>query len=193
MTIKMMGSDFNRIMKVCGPCISRDEARLPLRNIIVECDGQGNGCATAIDGFKLSQLRFKCEGDCGKLFVWPFKKVGKDKEITINCEGGVVSISDGDETVSRKMLPVGTYVDHSKIFKDAIQKEKVVKVSFDPRFLMTMLKALPERVTDCITLEIGDPIQPVILKSGDASGMVCPMRLFTEYESPVAWEMKADG
>ncbi len=193
MTIKMMGSDFNRIMKVCAPCISREELRPPLRHIIVECDGQGNGCATALDGFKMTQLRFLCAGDRGKLFVWPFKKVDKDKEITISCTDGVVSISDGDETISRKMLSADTYVDHSKLFKDAIQKEKVVQVSFNPHHLLTLLRAMPERANSLITLEIGDPVAPVILKSDDAAGMVCPMRVNYKYESPVAWELKTDG
>ncbi len=193
MTIKLMGSDFNRIMKVCAPCISREELRPPLRNIIVECDGQGNGCATALDGFKMTQLRFKCAGDRGKLFVWPFKKVNEDKEITISCADGVVSVSDGDETISRKMLSADTYVDHAKLFADAIRKEKVVQVSFNPHHLMTLLKAMPEKANSLITLEIGDPVNPVILKSDDASGMVCPMRVHYKYESPVAWELKADG
>lgn len=179
MTIKMMGSDFNRIMKVCAPCISREKLRPPLRNIIVECDGQGNGCATALDGFKMTQLRFKCAGDRGKLFVWPFKKVNKDKEITISCADGVVSVSDGEETISRKMLSADTYVDHTKLFGDAIRKEKVVAVSFNPHHLMTLLKAMPERTNSLITLEIGDPVAPV--------------RVNYKYESPVAWEMKADG
>ena len=193
MTIKMMGSDFNRIMKVCAPCISHEEIRQPLRNIIVECDGEGNGCATALDGFKMTQLRFKCAGDRGKLLVWPFRKVGKDKEITISCADGVVSVSDGDETISRKMLSADTYVDHSKLFKDAIQKEKVVQVSFNPHHLLTLLKAMPERANSLITLEIGNPINPVILKSDDASGMVCPMRVNYKYESPVAWELIENG
>ena len=192
MTIKLMGSDFNRIMKTCSPCVCSDELREALRYIIVECDGHGNGCATALDGFVMAQLRFKCAGDRGKLFVWPFKKVDKDKEITITCEDGVVSISDGDETISRKMLSADTYVDHSKFFKDAIQKEKVVQVSFNPYNLMKLLKAMPEKTNECITLEIGDPIAPVILKSGDAAGMACPIRLHYDYVSPVAWELKAD-
>lgn len=193
MTIKLMGADFNRIMKVCAPCISREELRPPLRNIIIECDGQGNGCATALDGFKMTQLRFLCAGDRGKLFVWPFKKIDKDKEITISCNDGVVSISDGDETISRKMLSADMYVDHSKLFKDAIQKEKVVQVSFNPHHLLTLLKAMPERSDSLITLEIGDPNSPVILKSNDAAGMVCPMRVHYKYESPVAWELKGNG
>lgn len=193
MTIKLMGSDFNRIMKVCAPCISREEIRLPLRNIIVECDGQGNGCATALDGFKMTQLRFKCAGDRGKLFVWPFRRVDKDKEITICCVDGVVSVSDGDETISRKMLSADTYVDHAKLFGNAIRKEKVVQVSFNPYHLMTLLKAIPEKANSLITLEIGDPVDPVILKSDDASGMVCPMRVHYKYESPVAWELKEHG
>ena len=149
-----------------------------------------NAMAKATDA---QRLRFKCAGDRGKLFVWPFKKVGKDKEITISCVDGVVSISDGDETISRKMLSADTYVDHSKLFKDAIQKKKVVQVSFNPHHLLTLLKAMPERANSLITLEIGDPISPVILKSDNASGMACPMRVNYKYESPVAWELKTNG
>lgn len=193
MTIKLMGSDFNRIMKVCAPCISSDELRNVLRYIIIECDGQGNGCATALDGFVMGQLRFKCAGDRGKLLVWPFKKVDKDKEITISSEDGVTSVSDGDETISRRTPLAGDYVDHSKIFKGAIQNKKVVKVSFNPHYLMKLLKALPKKANDCITLEIGEDVDPVVAKSNDAAGMLCPIRLHYKYESPVAWELREDG
>lgn len=189
MTIKMMGTDFNRIMKVCAPCTGDIEVRPVLHYIIVECDGAGNGCATALDGFKLTQTRFSCAGDRGKLLVWPFKKVNKDKEITISFKEGVTSVSDGDVTISRKVPSAGMYCNHTEIFKKAIQKEKTAKVSFNAHHLMTMLKAMPESTNACITMEIGVDADPVVMKCSDSVGMVCPVRINGDYEPPEAWEM----
>lgn len=52
------GRDFNAIMSVCSPATSRDGSRETLERIEVRLDN-GQGIATAMDGYIMSQYRFE--------------------------------------------------------------------------------------------------------------------------------------
>ncbi len=72
---------FNEIMRVCSPAVSKDEVRKQLQFIEIQCNGLGEGCATALDGYMMSQIRFHCQGDACKGLIPPRKKVKKIKSL----------------------------------------------------------------------------------------------------------------
>ena len=40
MKITLTGTDFNRIMRVCGPAVSKDDVRESLQHIELQCNGR---------------------------------------------------------------------------------------------------------------------------------------------------------
>ena len=43
MKITLTGTDFNRIMRVCGPAVSKDDVRESLQHIELQCNGRTGG------------------------------------------------------------------------------------------------------------------------------------------------------
>lgn len=101
MKITLTGTEFNRIMRICIPALSKGGFREALEYIEIQCNGQGEGCATACDGYTLMQTRFSCQGDKGIYMIRPTKTVRNDCTIEITKEDGKISISDGTETITR--------------------------------------------------------------------------------------------
>lgn len=189
MKITMTGTDFNRIMRVCIPALSKDDAREVLRYINIQCNGEGEGCATALDGHMLAQTRFACQGDRGSLYIPAHKTVPNDCEIEITQEEGKISISDGVETVTRPAIPHDA-IDHSAITKGAQSKEKSITIAFNPKLMMQALKSYKDR-ENLVCMDIYGPADGAILYNNTARGLLLPVRLaFPEKITPEFWDMR---
>ena len=191
MKITLNGADYNRIMRVCGPAISQEKRDEALQYIEIQCNGQGEGCATACDGCILAQTRFSCHGDKGVYLIRPTKTVRNDCIIEIAKENGKISISNGEETVTRTECAL-SYICHADICKNAQKGKPKVTIAFSVRLLQQMLKSYAAG-RQIVYLEIRDPEKPVIVKSSyGGCGLALPIRINEEYEGPEFWHMEAD-
>lgn len=175
-------------MRICTPALSKDSIRQCLQYIAIESNGEGEGCATACDGFTLAQTRFSCKGTKGRCLIRPFKTMRNDCEITITKNGEEVSVTDGVETVTRKE-PASGYISHATICKDAQKHQKRATIAFDSRLLAKALKS-HTKARETVILEIYGPTEPVIVHSSQACGLVLPMRINGEYSDPEFWQME---
>lgn len=180
---------FNEIMRVCTPAVSKDEVRKYLQFIEIQCNGQGEGCATALDGFVMSQIRFPCEGDACKGLIPPRKKVKKDKIVEICFSEHETSISDGEETTFCKVPDVANYINHARIAKDAQKKEKRITIGVNPSFLKRVIKSHEER-GGALFLDIYGEDDAIVVHSGQSYGLILPVRSYSTSE-PEFWEMTA--
>lgn len=191
MKITLNGADYNRIMRVCGPAISQEKRDEALQYIEIQCNGQGEGCATACDRCILSQTRFSCHGDKGVYLIRPTKTVRNDCIIEIAKENGKISISNGEETVTRAEC-ASSYFCHADICKKAQKGKPKVTIAFSVRLMKQMLKSY-DTGRQIVYLEMRGPENPVIVKSSDGGcGLALPVRINKEYEEPEFWRMEAD-
>lgn len=187
MKITMTGTDFNRIMRVCIPALSKDDFREELRHIDIQCNGEGEGCATALDGYTLAQTRFACQGPRCRFHIPPHKTVRNDCEIEITLKDGKISVSDGVETVTRPALQFDG-IDHAAVCRNAQGKKKRATIAFDSRLLMRALKSHSGTYRKPVFLEIYGPHDAAILHTSDTCGLVLPMKL-EPMEDPAFWSM----
>lgn len=192
MKITMTGTDFNRIMRVCIPALSKDDVREELRHIDIQCNGEGEGCATALDGYTLAQTRFACQGPRCRFHIPPHKKVRNDCTIEITLEDEKISVSDGVETVTRPAYH-GQQIDHAAICKGAQAKKKRATIAFDGRLLMRALKCHAGPYKEPVFLEIYGPNDAAILHTVNTCGMVLPMRIEPKEGTPVFWDMRENA
>lgn len=192
MKITLTGAEFNRIMRVCIPALSKDDERECLRCIEIQCNGHGEGCATGCDGYTLAQTRFACQGERGTCMIRPHKTVRNDCTIEITKDGETVSISDGVETYTRQENATH-YICHAHICKSAQKNEKRATIAFNPQMLARALKSY-NKAHGLVVFEIYGPEQPVVLHAGgkfrDPCGLVLPLRLTSASEEPEFWEME---
>lgn len=192
MKITLSGYDFNRVMRVCTPSLSKDTARLPLMYILFECNGEGIGCATSLDGFTLAQTRFNCEGDACKMMVFQHAKVKDDLGVVIESNGERTSISVDDVTITKNVPPAEQYVNHTKICKDAQKKKKTITIAFNPNMLSTIVKSHKDHSAP-LFFDIYEEQDAVVVHTGVSAGLLLPVAIRREINSPEFWEMIADG
>lgn len=196
MTIRINGSDFNRIMRVCAPAVSRDSLRPGLCHILIECNGNGEGCATALDGHVLAQTRFPANGDRGKMMLFQHSLVKEDCTVELEYieSTGRTSISDGEMTITRIVPAPGAYVEHHKISKGAQANKKTIHITLDPPIVKKMLKCMAHGRYSPIHLDIYGDAQPIVVHSENGAGLILPMRTSDELKKePEFWEMIEDG
>lgn len=177
MKITLTGEDFNRIMRVCTPAMSREDSREALRHIEIKCDGKGHGVATALNGFTLAQTCFACQGKRGKMLIGAYKNVSNDCMVEIELQDGNISISDGVETITRKAFE-GAYVDHETIVKGAQAKEHSITIALDRNRLRRALDSYRTSAST-VVFEIYGPEDAIIMRGADAAGLLLPMRMHT--------------
>lgn len=191
MKITILGSDFNRIMKVCVPSVSKESARKSLHFIQVECDGYGNGTATALNGYTLAHVWFPCKGPACKMLIPPHKTVRKEAYIDIWYEDGKVSISEDDETITKGAPEGSEYVDHGKLTSDAQNKKKTITIALNPSLLQQILKS-HRSSTSPIFFDIHEQDSPIIVYTVETSGMILPMRINSKMAEPQFGLVKRD-
>lgn len=187
MTISLMGTELNKIMRVCAPAINPKEARPALRYIELQTDGEGNGCATALDGFVLAQTRFECMGDKGKMLI-VHGKVDDDAEVWLTKHGDTTTIRIDNYTRSEELPPVEDYVNHRMVTGNATAQEKVITLAVAHDVLKRMIKSAKTK-EGWIALHIYGPDDGIVVQTGDAVGMIMPISHMDGSMHPEFWTM----
>ena len=175
------GRDFNAIMSVCSPATSRDGSRETLERIEVRLDN-GQGIATAMDGYIMSQYRFEYRQTKPFRGAWllpRFRQMRADSEVTLTITPKMVSADDG-MTVVAAYVDQNPYVNWPKIVEDRAAKETVHRVFFQKSVLIKALKCLKGNET--LMLEMAGPKDAVMLRTPSMSGLILPMVCHTDPE-----------
>lgn len=175
------GRDFNAIMSVCSPATSRDGSRETLERIEVRLDN-GQGIATAMDGYIMSQYRFEYRQTKPLRGAWllpRFRQMRADSEVTLTITPKMVSADDG-MTVVAAYVDQNPYVNWPKIVEDRAAKETVHRVFFQKSVLIKALKCLKGNET--LMLEMAGSKDAVMLRSPSMSGLILPMVCHTDPE-----------
>lgn len=175
------GRDFNAIMSVCSPATSRDGSRETLERIEVRLDN-GQGIATAMDGYIMSQYRFEYRQTKPLRGAWllpRFRQMRADGEVTLTITPKMVSADDG-MTVVAAYVDQNPYVNWPKIVEDRAAKETLHRVFFQKSVLIKALKCLKGNET--LMLEMAGPKDAVMLRTPSMSGLILPMVCHTDPE-----------
>ena len=175
------GRDFNAIMSVCSPATSRDGSRETLERIEVRLDN-GQGIATAMDGYIMSQYRFEYRQTKPLRGAWllpRFRQMRADSEVTLTITPKMVSADDG-MTVVAAYVDQNPYVNWPKIVEDRVAKETVHRVFFQKSVLIKALKCVKGNET--LMLEMAGSKDAVMLRSPSMSGLILPMVCHTDPE-----------
>lgn len=175
------GRDFNAIMSVCSPATSRDGSRETLERIEVRLDN-GQGIATAMDGYIMSQYRFEYRQTKPLRGAWllpRFRQMRADSEVTLTITPKMVSADDG-MTVVAAYVDQNPYVNWPKIVEDRVAKETVHRVFFQKSVLIKALKCVKGNET--LMLEMAGSKDGVMLRSPSMSGLILPMVCHTDPE-----------
>lgn len=175
------GRDFNAIMSVCSPATSRDGSRETLERIEVRLDN-GQGIATAMDGYIMSQYRFEYRQTKPLRGAWllpRFRQMRADSEVTLTITPKMVSADDG-MTVVAAYVDQNPYVNWPKIVEDRVAKETVHRVFFQKSVLIKALKCVKGNET--LMLEMAGSKDAVMLRSPSMSGLIMPMVCHTDPE-----------
>ena len=175
------GRDFNAIMSVCSPATSRDGSRETLERIEVRLDN-GQGIATAMDGYIMSQYRFEYRQTKPLRGAWllpRFRQMRADSEVTLTITPKMVSADDG-MTVVAAYVDQNPYVNWPKIVEDRAAKETVHRVFFQKSVPIKALKCVKGNET--LMLEMAGPKDAVMLRSPSMSGLIMPMVCHTDLE-----------
>ncbi len=175
------GRDFNAIMSVCSPATSRDGSRETLERIEVRLDN-GQGIATAMDGYIMSQYRFEYRQTKPLRGAWllpRFRQMRAVSEVTLTITPKMVSAEDG-MTVVAAYVDQNPYVNWPKIVEDRVAKETVHRVFFQKSVLIKALKCVKGNET--LMLEMAGSKDAVMLRSPSMSGLIMPMVCHTDPE-----------
>lgn len=182
------GDDFNKIMKTCVPALAKDSIRPALAFIEIDCNGNEEGCATALDGYVMAQTRFKCSGDAGRMLLFPCKPVPKYVDLVeIKNEDGRTTISYGDYSFSRKVPDNGWCVDHAKIARDALAKEKTIRIALNPMLLSRVLKSHADKY-EPLFMDIYGSSDAIVVHTKYTVGLLLPMSIHSDVKDPEFWK-----
>ena len=173
MKITMMGYEFNRIMQVCIPCLDKKGNRRVLEHIEIRCAG-GVGAATACDGVHLAQCLFEYEGDDGMFMLPRHRNVANGCKITINVKTDKISISDDEETVTRKLCS-DVPPNWQKITTGNEENPKAATITLSASRLRRILNSFDSE-NDAITFEIRGPLDGVVMRGLSTYGLLLPLR-----------------
>lgn len=174
MKISMMGFEFNRIMQVCIPALEKKGGQHRVLELIEIRCANGVGAATACDGFGLTQCQFEYEGDDGTFMLPRHRSVANGSRITITVKGDKISISDGDETVTRKLCTDVT-LDFRKIVSVHEGKQQTASITLSAGRLRRILNAY-DRDDDAITFEIRGLLDGVVMRAPHTYGLLLLIR-----------------
>lgn len=181
---------FNEIMRVCSPAVSAGDSRLVLRFIKIECNGQGEGCATALDGFVLSQFRFACDGDACEGLIPPCKKARKECLVEIGFTEYETSVYDGETKTIFKVPAAGMYINHAKITSEAQGKEKRITMVVNPHILKQVIKSHADK-RNALYLDIYGETDAIVVHTDTSAGLLLPIKSYVE-KAPEFWGVTAD-
>ena len=197
MKITIQGEDFNRIMRTCIPSLDRaDGVREGLKYIEIR-GKDGHATATACNGFHLSHCDFSYEGDAECRFLLPrHKTIKNDCFVTVTVENGEISVSDGEETVTRKEIDPESAPDWPGIVWSKQKETGVRRIGVSRKYLRRLLDSYGG--DDTLLLEIPqNPLNPIVIRNAYTWGMVLPVRFngephMQEFSNPLPTTKSAE-
>ncbi len=181
MKIEMNGRELNKIMNVCIPATGDSRPILDLIELV--CNG-GNGTATALDGFMLAQCSFSYTGDNGTICIPKHKTIANNCTITIEADEYSVSISNGQETIVRK-IHQQKYIAWREAIKKRMQKKTRVTIAFDRHLLMRALECFKDDGyrSSLVVFDFAGENDAAIMRGKGARGIVLPVKMSTAFDT----------
>lgn len=197
MKITIYGEDFNRIMRTCIPSLDRaDGVREGLKYIEIR-GKDGHATATACNGFHLSHCAFTYEGDAECWFLLPrHKTIKNDCFVTVTVEDGEISVSDGEETLTRKAIDTESVPNWPNIAEPRQSEAGVRRIGVSRKYLRRLLESFGG--DDTLLLEVPqNPIHAIVVRNAYTWGMVLPVRFngephMQEFSNPLATTKSAE-
>ena len=174
MKITMDGADFNRIMRVCSPALDRKGTRRALEFIEIRCM-DGLGTATGCDGITLAHCQFTYEGDDGTFLLPRHRNVANGAEITIVAKGDKISVSDGDETITRDFHGTLEHANWKNVVSGIEKEAQRATITMSASRLRRLLAAF-DSDDDAVTFEIRGDIDGVFMRAHQTFALLLPMR-----------------
>lgn len=185
MKITMSGKDFNRIMRSCKNCVSREDPRWSLQ--MIELRAANSECvATALDGFSMMQVTVPCDGE-GLFQIRPQATVKKDADVEIEYEDECISVTVDDVTTLRRQEKFPE-VNWGKVVAQATEKPIRYQIAFNAKLLRRALAAIEASESNpaCL-IEFRDSIDPAIIRGVGGVAMALPIRINGAGMSFVNW------
>lgn len=197
MKITIQGEDFNRIMRTCIPSLDRaDGVREGLKYIEIR-GKDGHATATSSNGFHLSHCAFTYEGDTECHFLLPrHKTIKNDCFVTVTIDNEEISISDGEETLTRKAVDIASMPDFAHIAEKSQKTVGMRRIGVSRKYLRRPLESYSG--DDTLLLEIPkNPIDPIVVRNAHTWGVVLPVRFngephMQEFSNPLSTTKSAE-
>jgi len=163
---------YNNMVRALKHCVALHESRVALTYIELKCSN-GQFIATALDGFKMGQVR----GDCsdGELYCLlpPMLMRGKGDFVGIDKREGTVSLTLDDTTITKR-VPDVPFINWRQIV-DNNRQDITSRIALSPKLLRQLADTYDGESS--IILEIGDDLNPVLVHGGNRCGMILPVRI----------------
>lgn len=183
-SIKILGSDYNRIMRTMRNFVAENESRKALNYIRLESTPEIEGSsliAVGLDGFVLAKIVVPILHDVGAEYT-PFEAL---ISITPNTKAETVVISQGDGKTSIEYIGLytlsypsinDTYINWQKVMP---RRESVYEISVNPHLLARALSTYPHDAKS-VMLKFGDPSYPILIERNgeDDQLLVLPVRTY---------------
>lgn len=180
MNITLSMNEYNRIIKGCTPALDKSNVHPCLTYIEISHDGSGLAYATALDGYVMNQIQFRCKGDEGTFLLPHFCKFAarKPADITIVWDSRTVSVTDGETTIV-KARPDCEDLNRRKIAQDRYKKQTMYTIAVNPKLLIAALRVC-ESTNKVVCFEFASDIDSIVMRADDACCIVLPMRFNDE-------------
>jgi DNA polymerase III sliding clamp (beta) subunit (PCNA family) len=182
--VKILGSDYNRIMRTMRNFVAKNESRKTLNYIRLESTPEIEGSsliAVGLDGFVLAKIVVPILHDVGAEYT-PFEAL---ISITPNTKAEYVVISHGDGKTSIEHVGLytfvypsvnGTYINWKQIMPE---RESTYEISVNPHYLAKALSTYPQDAKS-VMLKFGNPLYPILIERNgdDDQVLVMPVRTY---------------
>lgn len=184
MKATMNGANFNRIIAATRAFASGNTTR-PQNNLIQLhfCRETASLEAFALDGYRAMKETSACytvDEDFMVLVSAPPLKANGEHVVEIEQDGEYAYISFGNVRFRTKR-PEGKVLDVNKVLTDEMKKEGRHRVGLNVDYLLDACKSIKASGTafrKAVIIEIGSPLEPVILRTDrDNPRMVMPVRI----------------
>lgn len=174
MKITMLGQTFNRIMRVCSPALEKKGTGRAIEFIEIRCF-DGVGTATGCDGITLAHCQFNYEGDNGCFLLPRHRNVANGAEITITAKGDKISVSDGDETITREMHVTLEHPNWQNVVSGIEKEAQRATITMSASRLRRILNSF-ENNEDVVTFEIRGDLDGVFMRAPHTFALLLPIR-----------------
>lgn len=183
MKATMQSEDFNRLIDATKKSCARHDSKLIHMWIRIEFSGT-TATAVSVDGYRMHIERAACYDldESFTAYIKPsMKKFPRKMYVEIERQDEKLFISCGEDIAGYRQ-PDGEFLDWQKTYGDIMEKEPILRMGFNSEYMYDALSSLKSCTSDFlrqpIILEVRDPLQPAILRTGDSGErVVLPVRL----------------